>query len=177
MLTIALFSISIQWASFWDDHSCTWVYQLCNMFCLFHGQNLCAQLILIGHQSGWLAPAFRWLVCGLPMCVRHFVVVWKPIAWGQFFLFNMAWVDACSLITPFKCVITRRQQCLVPIPKERDRWVGGQMWHPVGSIFGSCHGNQKWKSASDPVSQYGGKFLIKPCSTTVTTTIDSIFPK
>ena len=117
-LAIAHFSISVQWALFLDDHSCTWVYQLCNLFCLFHGQKSCAQLILIGHQSGWLAPAFRWLVCGLPMCVRHFVVVWKPIAWGQFFLFNMAWVDAWSLITPFKCVIIRTQQCLVP--KERD---------------------------------------------------------
>ena len=143
MLTIALFSISIQWAPFWDDHSCTRVYQLCNMFCLFHGQNLCAQLIIIVHQSGWLVPAFRWLVCGLPMCVRHFVVVWKPIAWGQFFLFNMAWVDSCSLITHFKCVIIRTQQCLVP--KERDRSGGGHMWHIVWSIFGSCHGNQKWK--------------------------------
>ena len=111
-LAIAHFSISIQWAPFLDDHSCTWVYQLCNMFCLFHGQKSCAQLILIVHQSGWLAPAFRWLVCGLPMCVRHFVVVWKPIAWGQFFSFNMAWVDACSLITPFKCVINKTQQCL-----------------------------------------------------------------
>ena len=92
---------------------------------------------------GWLAPAFRWLVCGLPMCVRHFVVVWKPIAWGQFFLFDMAWVDSCSLITHFKCVIIRTQQCLVP--KERDRSGGGHMWHIVWSIFGSCHGNQKWK--------------------------------
>ena len=76
--------------------------------------NSCGQLILIVHQSGWLAPAFRWLVCGLPMCVQHFVVVWKPIVRGQFFLFNMAWVDACSLITPFKCVIARTQQCLAP---------------------------------------------------------------
>ena len=54
-----------------------------------------------------------------------------------------SWVDAGSLITPFKCLITRTQQCLVP--KERDRWGGGQIWHLVWSIFGSCHGNQKWK--------------------------------